>query len=202
MDKVLNLYSPDYNTPSSEPFRIDFYNWYGPGIYPSFRKPECMKIQLAKTLNHISFLMKCKCQGIVPISLNSSKIAQHARRALLRDRIYFHWHNKAGNKASQVQKFQQLENFLRSSVSHLDQQRIFTAVDSSFTNMFRKQRMIHIEKFSLLNSQQNKVWSTSASDSKIFVLNLSKHALTDSEETVHRKGLNFAVAKPHYNLDM
>jgi hypothetical protein len=40
-------------TPSSEPYRIYLYNRYGPGIYPSFRKLQHLKIQLAKTLNYI-----------------------------------------------------------------------------------------------------------------------------------------------------
>jgi hypothetical protein len=54
----------------------------------------------------------------------------------------------------------------------------------------------------MLNSKQNKISPASSSDSKKFVLNLSKHVLSDSEDTVLRKGLNFAVAKPHSNTDM
>jgi hypothetical protein len=46
------------------------------------------------------------------------------------------------------------------------------------------------------------VLSTSASDSKKFILNLSKHVLTDSEEAVLMKGMTFSVANPHSNLDM
>jgi hypothetical protein len=37
---------------------------YGPGIYPSFRKLQRLEIQLAKTLHHINFLMRCKSQDI------------------------------------------------------------------------------------------------------------------------------------------
>jgi hypothetical protein len=74
-------------------------NWYGPGIYSSFRKLECLKIQLAETLNHITFLMRSKSQGIIPRgfsiktpfnSRRSSKIAQRASQAFLRNRIHFH----------------------------------------------------------------------------------------------------------------
>jgi hypothetical protein len=34
------------------------------------------------------------------------------------------------------------------------------------------------------------------------LLNLSKHTLTDSKEAVLKKGLNFAIAVLHSNLDM
>jgi hypothetical protein len=118
--------------------------------------------------------------------------------ALLGDRIHFHWNNKA----SQLQKIQELENFLRSSLSSLDQQRIFTAVESSFRNVFNKQKGIHIRKFSMLKNQHDKVRSTPVPVSKKFVLNLSEYVLTDSEESVLLKGLNFALANPVSNLDM
>jgi hypothetical protein len=129
-------------TPSSEPFRIYLYNRYGPGIYPSFRKLERLKIHLAKTLNHVTFLMRCKSQAISPKgfsvktafnSRRTSKIIQRASRlALLRDRIHFHWRNKA----SLLQKIQELEDFIKSSLAISDQQRIFTAVESSFRKIF------------------------------------------------------------------
>jgi hypothetical protein len=60
------------------------------------------KLELAKTLNHITFLMRCKSQGIIPKgfsiktpinSRRSSNIVQRASKALVRDRIHFHWHN-------------------------------------------------------------------------------------------------------------
>jgi hypothetical protein len=95
------------------------------------------KIRLAKALNHLTFLMRCTSQGIIPKGLSkkipvnsrrSSKIVQRASKSLLGDRIHFHWHNKT----SQLQKIQQLEEFLKSFVTHSDQERIFTAVVSSF----------------------------------------------------------------------
>jgi hypothetical protein len=35
-----------------------------------------------------------------------------------------------------------------------------------------------------------------------FILNLSRHVLTDYEEAVLLNGLNFMVTNPHSNLDM
>jgi hypothetical protein len=82
-------------------------------------------------------------------SRRTSKIVQRASQALLRDRIHFHWRNKA----SQVQKIQELENFLKSSLINSGQQRIFTAVESSFRKTFNKQkRLIFVNfLFSIIN---------------------------------------------------
>jgi hypothetical protein len=54
------------NTKSSQTFRIYLHNQYATGIYPNFRKLERVKIQLAKTLNYLTSLMKCKSHDIVP----------------------------------------------------------------------------------------------------------------------------------------
>jgi hypothetical protein len=58
------------NTPSSQTFRSYVHNHYGPGIYPKFRKFERVKIQLGKTYNHLTFLMKSKVRDVVPIALD------------------------------------------------------------------------------------------------------------------------------------
>jgi hypothetical protein len=149
--------------------------------------------------------MKCKSQAISPKgfsvktpfnSRRTSKIIQRASLALLRDRIHFHWRNKA----SLLQRIQELEDFIKSSLAISDQQRIFTAVECSFRKIFNKQKQTHIRKFSALNNQQNRPTPVSASNK--FVLNLSEHTLTDAEEAVLMKGLNFSIIYPHSNLDM
>jgi hypothetical protein len=43
---------------------------------------------------------------------------------------------------------------------------------------------------------------TSASDCKKFIVSLSKHVLTDSEEAVLMKDFNLSVVNPHSNLDV
>jgi hypothetical protein len=63
--------------PSSQTFSSYLRNQYGPGIYPKFRKLERLKMQLAKTSNHLTFLMKCKTQRYCPQRpLIESSIAQ------------------------------------------------------------------------------------------------------------------------------
>jgi hypothetical protein len=95
-----------------------------------------------------------------------------------------------------------MEDVIKSSVNAQDRQFIFTAVDSSFQNIFNKQGATHILKFSKLKDQQKSVPATALIESKKFVLSLSKHVLTDSEEAVLQKGLNFSVRYPQSNQDM
>jgi hypothetical protein len=87
------------NVPSSQTFRSYLHNYYGPGVYPNFRKFERLRFQLSKTSNHLTFLMKCKTHDIVPKGLilkapyhshRSSRITLRAIKALLRGRIQFH----------------------------------------------------------------------------------------------------------------
>jgi hypothetical protein len=103
----------------------------------------------------------------MPYSGESSfKIAQRATMALLRDRIHAHWNNKS----SQLQKFQQLEKFLRSSISSSDQERVLTAGEGSFRNIWNKQKWIHIHKLYMLKGLREKVGSGPPSGSKILSL--------------------------------
>jgi hypothetical protein len=83
-------------------------------------------------------------------------------------------------------------------VINSDQQRIFTAVESSLRNIFNKQKHTHIRKFSALSIQQDRPTSVLASNK--FVLNLSEHVLTDVEEAVLMEGLNFSVTYPHSDM--
>jgi hypothetical protein len=159
VDKVQNVCNSECHTPLSESFRSYAHNWYGPGIYPSFRKLECLKIQLAKPIIHITFLIRCKSHCIIPKGLSfknpangqhSTRIVQCASKALLRDKIHFHCHNKV----SQLQRIQHLENFLKSSVNNSEQHLIFAVVESSFRNIFNKQKAIHICKISRLHNHR------------------------------------------------
>jgi hypothetical protein len=196
MDKVHKHNSFNSNTPSSESYKNDLCHRYGPDIYPCFRKLERLNIQLAKTVNHITFLTRCKSSGIIPIGLRlktpfnshrTSKFSLRAIRALLRDRIYFCW----AKKSSLIQLIRKLEDYLRGIGGQVDQQPIFTAPESSFRHASHEQKINHIRKFPILNSERVKNLPTSSSNHKKFVINLSKHVLSDSEEIILKKGLNF-----------
>jgi hypothetical protein len=61
---------------------------------------------------------------------------------------------------------------------------------------------IHIHRVIMLKSYHDKVGSGPASGSKNIVLNLSEYVLTDHEESVLRRGLNFTIENPIFNLDI
>jgi hypothetical protein len=84
--------------PLSQTFRSYLRNQYGPSMYSKFRKFERVKIQLARTSNYVTFLMKVKVHDVVPKGLTlkapyhshlSSKKTLRASKALLRGRILF-----------------------------------------------------------------------------------------------------------------
>jgi hypothetical protein len=60
------------NVPSSQTFRSYLHNQYELDIYGKFRKFERVKIQLAKTSNHLLFLTKCKTNDIVPKGVHTN----------------------------------------------------------------------------------------------------------------------------------
>jgi hypothetical protein len=59
---------------ATEPYGTDLYSWHRPGINHSFRKLQRTNIQLAKCLTHVTFLMRCKSQDIIPSSSNWNKL--------------------------------------------------------------------------------------------------------------------------------
>jgi hypothetical protein len=131
-----------------------------------------------------------------PINIqHSSVIVQHARKALLRGRIHFCCHNKV----YQLQRIQQLLNFLKSVVSNSDQHHTFTDVESSSRNNFNKEWSIFVNfHSSMISITQSLALTYEFTE---FVLDLSELVPTYFEEAVLQKGLNF-LSFPHLNLDV
>jgi hypothetical protein len=77
------------------------------------------------------------------------------------------------------------------------------AVESSFKQHFLKQKEIQIRKFSVLK-EQHQITKTPKPihGSEKFIDNLSEHVLTESEESVLKEGLNFAITNRGSTLDM
>jgi hypothetical protein len=160
MEKVKKHNTFYTNTPS-ESYKNYLCNRYETDIYLCFTKLEKLNKQLAKTLNHIIFLMRCKSSDIIPLGLRlktpvnshrTTKIALRASRALLRGRIHFYW----AKISALIQHIRKLEVYLRGIVGQVDQQYIFTAVKSSFRHNFRQQKVNHIRKFSILNYERSR----------------------------------------------
>jgi hypothetical protein len=76
------------------------------------------------------------------------------------------------------------------------------AVESSFKHHFLKHKEIQIHKFSILKHHQATKTPKPIHGSENFVINLPEHVLTESETSVLKKGLNFAITNRGSNLDM
>jgi hypothetical protein len=87
-----------------------------------------------------------------------------------------------------------LETFFPRSINQSDQLRALAAVESSFKQNFLKQKETQIRKLLALKDLHD----TTATPKAIhgcekFVLRLYEHFLTESEESMLKRGLNFAV---------
>jgi hypothetical protein len=118
---------------------------------------------------------------------------------LLRDRINFH----RFKKITLGKQIHDLETFFQRTINESDLLRIVAAVESSFKHHFLKHKQIQIRKFSALKAlHQASSTPKSSYGSEKFILNLLGHVPTESEESVLKRGLNFAVTNRAYNLDM
>jgi hypothetical protein len=90
-------------------------------------------------------------------------------------------------------------NFLNSSVSNTSS---LPRKVLSFRNIYNKQKLFIFANSHCFIFNRTKSLSAPASDSKTFILNLSKHILTDPEEAALVKDLNFSDTYPHSRLDM
>jgi hypothetical protein len=80
---------------------------------------------------------------------------------------------------------------------------ILAAVESSSKRHFLKQKDIQIQKFFALKDHHQTTTTPKAIEgSEKFVLNLPEDVLTESEESVLKRRLNFAVTTRVSNLEM
>jgi hypothetical protein len=150
MDSLQINYNTECNTQSLEPLRV----WTR--HLPHFWETGTSEYSLSQDAQSCYFLNRCKDQVIIhkllflqsPLnSHRSSEIIQRASKTHLRDRLRF----QPYREASLTQQSLEVETFIRKSVNLRDQQRIFTAVSTSFNKAFHKQKDIHIHKCNTLN---------------------------------------------------
>jgi 23S rRNA maturation mini-RNase III len=80
---------------------------------------------------------------------------------------------------------------------------MMAAVEISFKHNFLKKGEIQIRKFSALKDHHQITKTPNAIQGpEKFVINLSEHVLTESEESVLKRGLNFTITNRASNLDM
>lgn len=190
---------------------------YGPGTRQKIRKLEKLKIKLAKETNHVTFLTKCKKDGLIPKGLQlkspylgkkAKNIVLTASQKLVKDRLNFHLRNKA-QLANQVNK--ETENLFELIGPEFDN--ILKTLSKSAQKQNESNKLTQIKKLSNLKQNQSRERESddslglatrgeNSSDSATpqAVVNLSDKTLTKDELQILSKGLNFAVAPKSVNV--
>lgn len=178
--------------------RID--SRYGPGVSNQIGELEKMHLKLARHSNHLTFLIKCKKENLLPVGLTlkapfntkkASKIIQAASKSLLAERIKFHHDAKRILQTSIENKKTELANLVGS-----DFQNIFQSIQNRFTKESDNFKQKHKKKLEKLRPVENLAENDRPNqnmDANNCVVNLSSRPLTQIENSVLSKGLNFSV---------
>lgn len=188
---------------------------YGPGTRQKIRKLEKIKIKLAKEINHVTYLTKCKKEGLIPkglqlkspyYSYRANKILSTASQKLMKDRLNFHLSNKEKLKCQVCTETQNLFQLIGP-----DFENILKTLDKSADRHCKSNKQTHIKKLEHLKKLESResefarlrgvaVEHSTDSEARQAVVNLSDKTLTNSEIQILSKGLNFAIAPKTVNV--
>ena len=151
--------------------------------------------------SHVIFNARCKRTGVLPPSLRIRppiltnrgwEIAQRAGRQFLNERLRL-----ANFKLRQLEEDRKwTELGLRRTLSSTDFNQVKKINEEQAQRVFLDVRNQQMEKFERFRRQSQGSDKTQVDQGKkgCWVMNLSKHQLTEAEEEVLRRGLNFAEA--------
>ena len=163
----------------------------------SARYGKCLE-KLARYKNHVVFSARCKRQGIIPVSLrirspvNSERgkeIAEKASKRFLNERLRL-----ANNRVRQLQdERKRRELRLRQTLKEEDYRKLNTMSVQHAEKLFERTKEKQQAKFDRwIKTQRTTNQHIQPKYRERWVANLSDHKLTEEEEALLRKGLNFA----------
>lgn len=190
---------------------------YGPGTRQKIRKLEKLKIKLSRETNHVTYLTKCKKEGLVPKGLllkppyyspKAKKIVSTASIKLMKDRLNFHLSNKEKLK-NQVNI--ETENLFKLIGSEFEN--ILKTLNKSAERQGESNKQSQIKKFNHLKAtecrerkcmaargEEARVENSTDATAPLAVINLSDKTLNQCEQQILSKGLNFSVAPKNVNV--
>ena len=167
---------------------------------------RCLE-KLAKFKNHVAFSARCKREGVLPSSLRvkspvdtvrGREIAERASRQFLSERLRI-----ANYKHKQLEdeaKWRKLG--LRHAIDETDFEKVDKISQDHAEKTFLQTREKQREKFVRMSGNQGHAGRQSASGKRedcsatsektSWVLNFSKHELTEAEKSTLERGLNFS----------
>ncbi|XP_070398607.1 uncharacterized protein [Nothobranchius furzeri] len=177
-----------------------FKEKYGQQGTKDFRRLERLHQKRARLRNHLRFCLRCRDENITPTSLQlktsirtktAQNIIERAQRALLKERI-----------RNVITKQRRVEDELERG--HLDLKRNYK-LDKQMEELikghmmekqekeFIKVKERHIKKLNRLINKKKRGEIQGNSTPNSWVCNISQYKLTEAEESILKKGLNFAV---------
>ena len=172
------------------------------------RDLESVNKKISRHKNHLTFTHRCKDLNLTPVSLklkcpirtnNAKKIIEKAEKELVRERI-----RVISNKISNLEsKHNAINVDIETRVNPEVKTQVDFHVNSSRVAESEKCKIRQIRKLDRLREKSEAKLSPlkrhdnvdlSGNQLKKWVTNLSKHKLTEPEENVLQKGLNFAVS--------
>lgn len=199
-------------------FQTNIDSRYGPGTRLRIRKLEKLKIKLARETNHVTFLTKCKKEGLIPKGLDlkspyhshkAIKIVSIASKKLVQDRLNFHLKTKL-----ELSKQVEIELSSLSNLLGPDFEQISKKVEKTAMWHSEKFKTTHVKKLGFLQFNKDSLSNNTARSRRVpgqvadpppapsgpAVINLSNKELDTSESLVLSKGLNFSVAPKKVNV--
>ena len=156
--------------------------------------------KLARANNHLTFLIRCRNQGITPKGLRlylplqtteTNALKARTERALVRIAIT----ETRRNRRRLLAQVNGLKHDLQRTTATADFSFVLGLVEQEKTKTDYETKARQIRKFEgLLNEKSNRRREDGCLDSQKVIKNLSSHSLTESERDVLALGLNFGIA--------
>ena len=180
----------------STTFKATLESRYGPGTSEKFRDYEKAKIKLTKEETHIQFLINARNQGIIPDGFRikspipgqrARKILERASKALIRSQINYHRYRKSTLLQEVLQRFEEIKEYTDAE----DYEAIFQKIEATCSKVRQQKQQTHDKK---LQKNKRQTSETETNQKQRTIINISSKQLTNTEETLLAKGLNFTTA--------
>ncbi len=178
---------------------------YGQNYVKKVRDYENIGKKIARHRNHLVFTLRCKELCITPPSLrlkcpiNTSKarsIVENARQQLVRERIRVTTNKISGLKQQKTDIESELNSRFSEQLAKQVTDHVTRKSESEFQKIkWRQQRKLEkLQQYSATKERRNTPDNVELGGEQLkkWVVNLSKHKLTQPQETVLAKGLNFS----------
>ena len=181
-------------------FHASISSRFGPTHTSTIYRLRRTEEKLARANNDLTFLIRCRNQGIIPKGLRlylplqtteTNALKARTERALVRIAIT----ETRRNRRRLLAQVDGLKHDLQGTTAAADFSFALGLVEQEKTKTDNETKARQIRKFEgLLNEKSNRRRDDECLDSQKVVRNLSTHSLTESERDVLALGLNFGIA--------